>query len=321
MKMATHLDGRSHRIQIEIKWQTATADWPESVFIILFGISCKECNRSPSYGSGWPHVRTVIIASLKERGLVWWYESTEDFCEWIISVKLDQFQKIAVILMKNLEPAENKGDRCWSGSRFHCCFYWEDCYIVFRQFLNFICQNLTYNRHCIHQDEEMNQKACEWLRENVGSTKYHHYSFFVSTVELLLWPHLPSFFPCSISLNWRLPSSGYIRVSSQSATIHLWAWDKKCCEAQKLVLENEHRESHQSPLQCANEEPRMRIKADKEKKKLIILWNTNEGEVWMWAEDDHPALFPRTKGWLHIVEKLIVAFIDFSFDAGRAWSS
>ena len=65
---------------------------------------------------------------------------------------------------------------------------------------------------------------------------------------------------------------------------------------------DELRKSHQPSPQCANEEPRVRIEADEDKKKLVVLYhdesiyNTNEGQTWMWREDDHPALLPKTKG-------------------------
>ena len=62
------------------------------------------------------------------------------------------------------------------------------------------------------------------------------------------------------------------------------------------------RKTHQPPPQCSDEEPRVRNEDDEEKKKLVMfyhdesIYNTNEGQTWMWGEDEHPALLPKTKG-------------------------
>ena len=74
----------------------------------------------------------------------------------------------------------------------------------------------------------------------------------------------------------------------------------------------ELRKSHKPPPQCSDEEPRVRSEDDEEKKTLIVLYhdesiyNTNEGQTWMWAEDDHSALLPKTK-WSGI---MVSEFID-----------
>ena len=66
-----------------------------------------------------------------------------------------------------------------------------------------------------------------------------------------------------------------------------------------LKTMDELRKAHQPP---PHEERRVRIESDEDKKKLVVLfhdesiYNTNEGQPWMWGEDDHPALLPKTKG-------------------------
>ena len=50
-----------------------------------------------------------------------------------------------------------------------------------------------------------------------------------------------------------------------------------------------------------DEEPRVRNEDDEDKKKLVVLYhdesiyNTNEGQSWMWGENEHPALLPTCK--------------------------
>ena len=61
-------------------------------------------------------------------------------------------------------------------------------------------------------------------------------------------------------------------------------------------------QSHKLPPACSDELPRVRQEEDDEKKTLIVLYhdesvyNSNEGETWMWGEEDKPALQSKTKG-------------------------
>ena len=56
------------------------------------------------------------------------------------------------------------------------------------------------------------------------------------------------------------------------------------------------------PPACRDEPPRVYQEEDDEKKTLIVLYhdvsiyNSNEGQTWMWGEEDKPALQPQTKG-------------------------
>ena len=48
--------------------------------------------------------------------------------------------------------------------------------------------------------------------------------------------------------------------------------------------------------------PRIRLEEDEEKKELVLIFhdesifNTNEGQTWMWGESERPAILPKTKG-------------------------
>lgn len=61
-------------------------------------------------------------------------------------------------------------------------------------------------------------------------------------------------------------------------------------------------QSHKSPPTCSDEPPRVRQEEDEERKTLVVIYhdesiyNTNEGQAWMWGEEDRPALLPKTKG-------------------------
>lgn len=62
------------------------------------------------------------------------------------------------------------------------------------------------------------------------------------------------------------------------------------------------RESHRPPPLCSDEPPRVRDERDEGKKELVIIYhdesiyNSNEGQTWMWGEEERPALLPKTNG-------------------------
>ena len=51
----------------------------------------------------------------------------------------------------------------------------------------------------------------------------------------------------------------------------------------------------------SDDPPRVRLEANEEKELVIIfhdesIFNTNEGQTWMWGESERPAILPKTKG-------------------------
>ena len=67
----------------------------------------------------------------------------------------------------------------------------------------------------------------------------------------------------------------------------------------------ELRESHHPPPPCSDDPPRnddpprIRREEDEEKKELVVVYHdesTNEGQTWMWGEEDRPEILPKTKG-------------------------
>ena len=58
----------------------------------------------------------------------------------------------------------------------------------------------NYERHCVYHDEDLNQKAREWVREHAfkkGEPKHDSSSFLCVCKHNHLWPssHLPPFIP------------------------------------------------------------------------------------------------------------------------------
>ena len=61
------------------------------------------------------------------------------------------------------------------------------------------------------------------------------------------------------------------------------------------------RESHQPPPACCDDPPRVQQEEDEEKKLVLLyhnksIYNSNEGQTWMWGEEERPALLPKTRG-------------------------
>ena len=134
----------------------------------------------------------------------------EIFDNWILSLRLDQRQMLAVILMesfKNRQGMKVKDAAQEAGSivgfnektvRKHRNNFFDN-----KGYLS-ESRRGKYDRHCIYHDEDMNQKAREWVRVNAlkkGAANITATAFceYVNN-HLLPSSHLPPFFPQSVSL-------------------------------------------------------------------------------------------------------------------------
>ena len=241
----------------------------------------------------------------------------EIFDEWMVSLRLDQHRMLAVILMesfKNRQGMKVKDSAQEAGSivgfnektvrKYRNDFFNNKGYLSeFRQG--------KYDRHCIYRDEDLNQKAREWVRENAfkkGAPNMTAMAFCEYTNNHLLpSSHLPPFFPRSVSLRTAIRWLRHLgfKPKSHKKGVYIDGHEREDVVKHReefLKTMDQLRQSHKPPPQCEDEEPRVRIEADEEKKDLILIYhdesiyNTNEGQLWMWAEDDHPALLPKTKG-------------------------
>ena len=168
-----------------------------------------------------------------------------------------------------------------------------------------------YERMTVYRDEEVNKKAAELVRVNAfvkGKPNMTAQSFCVWVNEHLLPScHLPPHFPRRVSfrtaVRW-LHHLGFKPVSHRKG-VYIDGHERE-----DVVRHRENhlktmvalRESHQPPPACCDDPPRVRQEEDEEKKKLVLLYhdesiyNSNEGQTWMWGEEERPALLPKTKG-------------------------
>jgi hypothetical protein len=162
-----------------------------------------------------------------------------------------------------------------------------------------------YERMTVYGDEEMNRKAAEWVRANAflkGQPNMTAQSFCVWVNEdLLPSSHLPPHFPRRVSfrtsIRW-LHHLGFKPVSHRKGVyIDGHERDDVVLHRGKYLREMAAlRASHRPPPACSDEEPQIRVEDDDEKKTLVILYhdesiyNSNEGQTWMWGEEERPAL-------------------------------
>ena len=168
-----------------------------------------------------------------------------------------------------------------------------------------------YERHCVYHDEELNRKSAEWVRAHAfvkGEPNMTAQSFcdWINS-DLLVSSHLPPFFPREISLRtairW-LHHLGFKPVSHKKG-VYIDGHEREDVirhrESLLKILED-LRSSHRPLPCCSDGPPRVRLEANEEKKELVTIFhdesifNTNEGQTWMWGESERPAILPKTKG-------------------------
>ena len=163
----------------------------------------------------------------------------------------------------------------------------------------------------VYHDERLNHKAAEWVRAHAfmkGEPNMTAQSFcdWINS-DLLVASHLPPFFPREISLRtsirW-LHHLGFKPVSHKKG-VYIDGHEREDVikHREALLKTLEHlRVSHRPLPRCSDDPPRVRLEADEEKKELVIIFhdesifNTNEGQTWMWGESERPAILPKTKG-------------------------
>ena len=110
---------------------------------------------------------------------------------------------------------------------------------------------------------------------------------FVNT-QLLPSSHLPPFFPHTVSLKTAIRWLHHLgfKPRSHKKGIYIDGHERDDVvkhRSEYLKVMEELRKSHKLPPQCSDEEPRVRMEEDEEKKKLMVLYhnesiyNTNEG--------------------------------------------
>lgn len=124
--------------------------------------------------------------------------------------------------------------------------------------------------------------------------------------DLLPSVHLPPHFPHSVSLStvtrW-LHHLSFKPVSHKKG-VYIDSHERDDDVAHRKFLLGELdklAKAHQPPPLCDGDASRVRDEADLDKKTLVVIYhesifNTNEGQQWMWGEEERLAILPKTKG-------------------------
>ena len=168
-----------------------------------------------------------------------------------------------------------------------------------------------YKRFCIYHDEEINHKAAAWMREHSfqkGAPNMTAYVFceWVNN-DLLTTSHLPPQYPRSISVStairW-LKHLGF-KPRSHKKGVYIDGHEREdVVKHRETYLKSmcDLRKSHKPPSPCSDDASRVQDRSNEDKKTLLLIshdesiYNSSEGQMGMWAEEDHPAILPKTKG-------------------------
>ena len=245
------------------------------------------------------------------------FSSQEVFDDWMVSLRRDQRRILAVIIIEHFKNRLNLNVKAAATEAESIVGFNEK---TIRQYRNDFFENEChftaqlqgkYERQCVHNSEDVNHKAAEWVREHAfvrGEPNMTAQSF-CSWVNDTLLPssHLQPHFPRSISLQtgvrW-LHHLGFKPVNHKKGVYIDGHEREDVVHHRKSFLKSlgELRASYRPPPPCSDEPPRIRSEEDDEKEELVVIYhdestfNTNEGQTWIWGEDDRPAILPKTKG-------------------------
>ena len=137
-----------------------------------------------------------------------------------------------------------------------------------------------YERHCVHYDEALNDKATEWVREHAfvkGEPNMTAESFceWVNN-GLLPSSQLPPHFPRSISLQTAVRWLHHLglKLVSHKKGVYIDGHEREdvvCDRKPFLKVLDELRNKHRQPPPCSDEPPRIRQEEDEEKKELVVI--------------------------------------------------
>ena len=168
-----------------------------------------------------------------------------------------------------------------------------------------------YERFCLFNDEGIRLEASMWVRQNAhkkGAANMTAASFceWVNN-ELLPSSTLPPFFPRTITVRtatrW-LHKLGFQPMSHKKGAYVDGHEREDVVTYRKHYLKelDELRKSHLPPPPCSDEHDTTPHDATELRKSLILIFhdesifNTNEGQTWIWGTGDRPYIQPKTKG-------------------------
>ena len=196
-----------------------------------------------------------------------------------------------------------------------------------------------YRRNCLLKDENLRLEAAIWVREHAckkGEANMTAKAFCQWVNEELLPLHnLPPNLPQSISVRtatrW-LHQLGYHPLSHKKGA-YVDGHEREDvvkCRDEFLKEMEDLRDTRLPPPTCSDERAATPPPDAESRKTLVLIYhdesifNTNEGQTWMWATEDALILQPKTKGSGIMVSDFIeqhsgyVKLTDSELDVARA---
>jgi hypothetical protein len=240
----------------------------------------------------------------------------ELFNDWMLSLRLDQRKMLSVILMEtfksrikmNAKDAATEAGSVVGFNEKTVRRYRNDFFENKGEFT--IQQQGKYERHCVYHDEALNHKAAEWVREHAfvkGEPNMTSQSFcdWVNKDLLPSSPHFPRSISLRTAVRW-LHHLGFKPVSHKKGVYIDGHEREDVVRHRKSLLKALHDlcAAHKPPPPCSDEPTRIRKEEDENRKELVVIYhdesifNTNEGQTWMWGEEERPAIWCRQGGLL-----------------------
>lgn len=241
----------------------------------------------------------------------------ERFDDFMVALPFSTRQMLGVALMENYrnresmnvkdaaqEAASFVGFHLTTIQRYRNDFFWNKGKFNERK-------QGKYDRITVYRDETLNHEAAQWVREHAfvkGQPNMTAQSFTAYVNDTLLpSSFLPPNFPRQISLRTAIRWLHYLgfKPRNHKKGVYIDGHEREdVVKYRKTYLKTmeDLRKTHKPPPPCADEPPRVRNEEDDVKKQLVLLYhdesiyNCNEGQTWMWAEAEKPAILPKTKG-------------------------
>ena len=245
------------------------------------------------------------------------FDAQSVFDDWMVSLPALQRKTLAVLLMESFKNRQNMGVMGAAQEAASITGFNEKTVRLYRK--EFFESNGQfketrqgkYKRNCLLKDENLRLEASMWVREHAckkGEANMTAKSFCQWVNEDLLPSHnLPPNLPRSISVRtatrW-LHQLGYRPLShKKGAYVDGHEREDVVKSRDEYLKELKHlQETHLPPPPCSDERAATPPPDAESRKTLVLIYhdesifNTNEGQVWMWATEDAPILQPKTKG-------------------------
>ena len=244
-------------------------------------------------------------------------EAQDTFDDFVLSLPLIQRKTLAVLLMQTFQvrqkmPIADAAQEAASISGFN--------ERTVRRYRKEFFENKgrfpesrqgKHERQCLFNDETLRLKAAMWLRENSyrkgeGNATAQSFCEWVNNHLLPshnLPPELPRFISVRTAVRW-LSRLGFRPTSHKKGAFVDGHEREDVVVYRREFLQQlkQLKDTHRPPPPCSDERAATPSPDAESMKRLVLIYhdesifNSNEGQLWMWAAEDMVVLRPKSKG-------------------------